>query len=104
MIQTDSQKETAYSVLDPSGLEPKRSAIPLSPRIPDLSDKVIYCVSQHIAGADVLLQKVADALSRSMPGVKTVYRRRSSAYMTDEPELWEEIIAKADGVIYGCGA
>lgn len=104
MIQKDFRNEMAYSVLDPRGLERKRSAIPLSPRIPDLTDKVIYCVSQHIAGADSLLQKVADALPRYIPRVKAVYKRRSSAYMTDDPELWDEIVAKADGVIYGCGA
>ena len=98
------KNETLYAVLDPTGKEPKRPSFPLSPRIPDLSDKVIYCVSQYIAGADILLQKIAEALPRYVPRVNAVYRRRTSSYMTDDPELWDEILEKADGVIYGCGA
>jgi hypothetical protein len=104
MLQKDFGNETSYSVLDPAGLERKRSVIPPSPRIPDLTDKVIYCVSQHIAGADSLLERVADALPRTVPRIKSVYRRRNSSFMTDEPELWDEIAEKADGVIYGCCA
>ena len=104
MIQRDFETRKPYPVLDPRGIEPKRSSFLLSPRIPDLTDKVIYCVSQHIAGADSLLQKLAEVLPRYAPRVNAVYKRRSSAYMTDDSELWDEIVEKADGVIYGCGA
>jgi hypothetical protein len=104
MIQRDFKNRNTYTVLDPRGIEPKRSSFHLSPRIPDLTDKVIYCVSQHIAGADILLRKIAEALPRHVSRVKAVYKRRTSAYMTDDTELWDEIAEKADGVIYGCGA
>jgi hypothetical protein len=104
MVNRDMIDEVVYSVLDPTGLQQGSISAPLAARIPDLQDKVIYCVSQHIAGSDILLQKLAKALPQRLPRVKTVYKRRSSAYMSDDPELWEEIVKEADGVIYGCGA
>jgi hypothetical protein len=100
----DSPDEMAYEALNPCGLKRKTVSISLAPRLSDLSAKVIYCVSQHIAGADEFLSRLALALPRLYPGVRTAYRRRTSAYMTDDPELREIIASEADGVIYGCGA
>jgi hypothetical protein len=93
-----------FEVLNPSGLEHEVTPAPLAPRILDLTGKVVYCVSQHIGGADVFLRKVADALPLSAPGVRAVYKRKESAYMSDDPELWAEIRKEADALIYGCAA
>jgi hypothetical protein len=98
------KNETAYAVLNPSGLQRPVESIPLSDRLPELGGKVIYCISQYIGGADTFLEKVAKAIPEFAPGIKTVFRRKPAAYMTDDPELWDEIEAEADAVIYGCGA
>ena len=99
-----SRNDLTFTVLNPSGL--KREVVPttLAARIPDPNGRVIYCVSQHIGGADVFLKKVAETLPQVVPGVKAIYERRKTAYMTDDPELWSVITKKADAVIYGCGA
>ncbi len=99
-----SKNEPAFTVLNPSGLKQEVGPVTMAPRIPDLKGKVIYCISQHIGGADVFLKKVAEALPRIAPGVEAVYERRETAYMTDDPELWNALTKKADAVIYGCGA
>ena len=99
-----SRDDPAFAVLNPCGLKKEAAPTALSPRIPDLTGKVIYCISQHIGGADVFLKKVADALPQIAPGMKTIYKRRETAYMTDDSDLWSVIAKEADAVIYGCGA
>jgi hypothetical protein len=99
-----SKNDPAFTVLNPSGLKQEVGPVTLAPRIPDLKGKVIYCVSQHVGGADVFLKKVAEALPRVVPGAKAIYERRTTAYMTDDPELWNALAKNADAVIYGCGA
>lgn len=104
MERQGSQNDGTFTVLNPMGLQRLVESIPLSDRIPELGGKVIYCISQYIGGADVFLEKVATILPEYAPGVRTVFRRKPAAYMTDDPELWNEIEAEADAVIYGCGA
>jgi len=91
-------------VLNPSGLKREVTPIPMAPRIPDLRDQVVYCVSQYVGGADIFLKRVADALPQYVSGVKAVYKRKETPYATDDSELWDEIVKEADAVIYGCGA
>ena len=99
-----SDKEATFTVLNPSGTQNEALSVPLAARIQDLSGKVVYCISQVIAGSDVFLKKIADALPRYAPGVKAVFVHKSTAYMSDDPELWDEIVKEGDAVIYGCGA
>jgi len=99
-----SKEDHPLAVLDPSGIKRETTIIPLAPRISDLTDKVVYCISQYVGGADIFLKKVADALPQYIHGVKAIYKRKPSAYSTDDPELWDEITKQADAVIYGCGA
>ena len=99
-----SKNVPAFAVLNPSGREKEVVPLPLAERRSDLEGKVVYCISQHVGGASVFLAKVAEVLPRHIPGVKTIYVPKSTAYMTDEPELWDEIRAKEAAFIYGCGA
>ena len=101
-----SKGDHLFEVLNPSGLMGEEALIPLAlaARIPDLTGKVVYCVSQYVGGADVFLKKIADALPHYIPQVKAVYRRKTTPYMTDDPRLWDEIIKEANAVIYGCAA
>ena len=99
-----SKGDHLFEVLNPSGLMGKEALVPLAARVPDLTGKVVYCVSQYVGGADAFLKKIADALPHYVPQVKAVYRRKTTAYMTDDPELWDEMLKEADAVIYGCGA
>ena len=96
--------EGTYKVLNPLGEAKEAEPIPLAPRVPDLSGKVVYCISQYVGGADIFISKVASILPRIAPGVTAVYKRKPGAYMSDDPDLWEEVSEKADAVIYGCGA
>jgi hypothetical protein len=99
-----SKGDHLFEVLNPSGLMREAALAHLAARVPNLTSKVVYCVSQYVGGADVFLKKIADALPHYVPQVKAVYRRKTTAYMADDTELWDEIVKDADAVIYGCAA
>ena len=93
-----------YRALNPRGIMPEVTLTPLSLRPADLNGKVVYCVSQHVGGADLFLEKVAEAFPAYAPGVKAVFRSKQAVYMSDEEDLWEEIAREADALVYGCAA
>jgi len=99
-----SEGDHLFEVLNPSGLMREAALAHLAARVPNLTSKVVYCVSQYVGGADVFLKKIADALPYYVPQVKAVYRRKTTPYMTDDPGLWDEIEKEANAVIYGCAA
>jgi hypothetical protein len=94
----------AFAVLNPSGKERHVAPTPPAQRRGDLEGKVVYCISQHVGGASSFLKRVAEVLPQYIPGVIAKYMPKSTAYMTDDPELWDEIRAKGAAFIYGCGA
>jgi len=98
------QEEPEYEVVDPTG-EALAAALRVpNARLPDLSGKVVFCISQVIGGADTFIEWISLLLPEFAPGAKTVFVRRESTYMADEPALWARVEAEADAVIYGCGA
>ena len=97
-------KEMLFEASNPRGIKPEVKEIPLVPRVPNLADKVVYCISQTFGGADTFIQKVSDVLPQYTPGVRAEFRKKPAFYGTDDPELWEEVAREADAFIYGCGA
>lgn len=104
LIQIVNNSEPTFAVFDPSGKE--RLVDPIGPaeRRGDLEGKVVYCISQRVGQSNAFIKKVAEELPRYIPGVTARYVARSTSYMADEPELWDEIRAKGAAFIYGCGA
>ena len=104
MASEDLKTTKVYTVLNPCGKQKEAIPVPMARRIEDLEGKVVYCISQFVGGADTFMKKVAEALPQQASGVKSVYKRKPASYMTDDPNLWDEIKEKAHAVIYGCGA
>jgi hypothetical protein len=98
------EKKFTYAVMNPLGESSQAEPVPLTKRLAGLNGKVVYCVSQIIMGSEIFIEKMAALLPEYAPGVKVKCVRKPAAYMTDDPELWDEIAAEADAVIYGCGA
>ena len=96
--------EISYSALNPRGIQPSVEVTYPTPRISDLKDKVVYCVSQHVRGTDIFVRKVAELLPAYASGVKAVYVDKPDFFSTDVPELWHEIAEKADAIIYAAAA
>ena len=98
------QKPATYAVLNPLGEAKTTESLALAERPGNLRGKVVYCVSQIIMGSEIFMDKMAALLPDYAPGVIVKSVRKPAAYMTDDPELWDEIADEADAVIYGCGA
>ncbi len=96
--------EPAFAVLNPSGKEKLVDPMGLAERRGDLEGKNVYCISQLVGQSSVVMKRIAEDLPQYIPGVTTKYVAKSTAYMADDPELWDEIKAKGAAFIYGCGA
>ncbi len=97
-------KEATYAVLNPAGIKPSVGMTSLAPRISSLSGKTVYCVSQHVRGADTFQNKVVELLPQYAPGVKAIYIDKPDSFGVDSPELWDEIAAKGNALIYAAAA
>jgi hypothetical protein len=96
--------EPTYAVLNPQGIKPDVKQFALTPRLTDFNGKTVYVISQHVGDADIFLKKVTKLLPQYLPGVKAVYKDKPSAYMTNDPELWDETAKNAQAYIYGAAA
>lgn len=89
--------------LNPRGVPPPITLIPMAERLPTLDGKTVYLVDTGFHGSDALLTQVAGWFSRNMPSVTTVFRRKAGPYAEDDPKLWAEIKAKGNAVIMAVG-
>ncbi len=92
------------AVLDPRGqptgvFEPSSMAS----RLETLNGKTVYLVDVGFGGGFEFLEEVTRWLSRSVPALKTVLRRKRGNMFLDDPELWAEIKDKGHAVIFGVG-
>lgn len=89
--------------LNPRGVPPPITLIPMATRLTTLDSKTVYLVDTGFHGSDALLTQVAGWFSRNMPSVTTVFRRKAGPYAEDDPKLWAEIKAKGNAVIMAVG-
>jgi len=97
-------KEIVYTALNPRGIQTARAVKAPSPRLNSLNGMVVYCVSQHVRGTDTFVRKLVEQLPNYAPGVKPVYKDKPDFFGADVPDLWDEIAAKANALIYSAAA
>jgi hypothetical protein len=90
-----------YEVLNPRGFIPEIKQVSPSPRVQELNGKVVYVIDSGIYGTYVFTRKVAEMLPNYFPGVKVFYREKPSYWMSDDPELWDEVKKNGHAFIYG---
>jgi hypothetical protein len=89
--------------LNPRGVPPPITLIPMATRLSTLDGKTVYLVDTGFHGSDALLEQVAGWFSRNKPSVTTVFRRKAGPYAEDDPKLWAEIKEKGNAVIMAVG-
>jgi len=105
----DQKKSTVTSggpkleVLNPRGLPPPITLIPMAKRLDTLDGKTIYLVSDGFPGADAFLNQISIWFKKNMPSVTTVYRLKAGGFADDDPKLMAELKDKANGVIMAIG-
>lgn len=92
--------------LNPKGIPPAITLLPMAPRRPEFSSlagKTIYMVDIGFNNGDVFFQEMQRWFKEHMPSVKTIYRRKAGDYPQDDPQLWAEVKAAGAAVIMGVG-
>jgi hypothetical protein len=90
--------EPLYKVLNPTGNPPPIERKAMAPRPSSLNGKTIYLVDVTFDNGDKFLQQMQAWMAVHMPEVKTVFRVKKGAYVTDDPDLWKEI-KSVDGMM-----
>lgn len=89
--------------LNPKGMPPSITLLPLAPRFSSLDNKTIYMVDIGFNNGNVFFQEMQRWFKENMPSVKTIYRRKDGDYPQDDPKLWAEVKASGAAVIMGVG-
>ncbi len=99
--------KSAMAQLTVVGMDPKPVPAverkPLAPRLDTLNGKTIYIINNNFSGGEVLGPVIADWFAKNMPQVKTVFKDKKGSFGEDDPELWQEIKAKASAMIHEFG-
>jgi hypothetical protein len=108
--KTDQAKKNAASsggpkieVLNPRGIPPPITLVPMAKRLDSLDGKTIYLVSDGFPGADAFLNQISIWFKKNMPSVTTVYRLKAGGFADDDPKLMAEIKDKGNAVIMAIG-
>jgi hypothetical protein len=95
--------EVKLIALNPRGIPPPITLIPMAPRLASLDGKTVYLVSDGFPGADHFLDQVGIWFKKNMPNVTTVYRLKAGGFADDDPKLNAEIKEKGQAVIMAIG-
>ena len=86
-------------------LEGSGAGIPswsMAPRLDSLDGKTVYLVNQGFGGSDLFMEQLQGWFAEHMPSVKTVLKRKTGfIFRDDTTDLWKEIKANGDAVIFG---
>jgi len=91
------------TALNPRGVPPPITLIPMAKRLDSLDGKTVYLVSDGFPGADQFLDQVGIWFKNNMPSVTTVYRLKAGGFADDDPKLNAEIKEKGQAVIMAIG-
>jgi hypothetical protein len=100
---TMGEKEAQYSALNPRGLRQVIDRIPIVPRLPELSGKVVYVVGLKTEKLAVFCKSLTEQFAAYAPGVKAILEMKQGFFTADEPELWDKVVENADAVIVAVG-
>jgi hypothetical protein len=89
--------------LNPRGMPPPITLVPMAPRLSSLDGKTIFLVSDGFPSADLFLGQVALWFKKNMPSVMTEYRLKAGGFADDDPKLNAEVKAKGNAVIMAIG-
>jgi hypothetical protein len=105
MAQLTTQPARALrTVLDPRG-QPTAEVqpSPLAPRLDTLEGKTVYMVDIGFGGGYDFLEEAAAWLHRNIPSIRIELRHKRGNMFLEDAELFSEIKAKGDAVIFGVG-
>jgi hypothetical protein len=81
---------------------PVPSSSNLAKRLDTLEHKTIYLIDNGFGGGSEFMLQLQKWFAKHMPSVTTIARRKTGhVFADDTTDLWDEIKAKGDAVVYG---
>ena len=96
-------EQRTLTVLNPVGSPSPTPLIPMAPRLDSLEGKTIYIVDVMYPLTHQLFEEMQKVLSEKYPKTKWVVKSKAGTYFDNDPKLWEEVKAQAQGMIIGVG-
>ncbi len=96
-------EQRVITVLNPVGSPSPTPLIPMAPRLDTLEGKTIYIVDVMYPLTHQLFEEMQKVLSEKYPKTTWVVKSKAGTYFDNDQKLWEEIKAKAQGMIIGVG-
>ncbi len=74
----------------------------MAQRLDSLNGKTVYLVNQGFGGSALFMEQLQAWFAQHMPTVKTVVKRKTGfIFRDDTKDLWKEIKANGDAVVFG---
>ena len=96
-------EKAKVTVYNPLGQPPAIKRVPMAPRIDDLKGKTIYIVDTGFTDTHQLFTEMQKLLKERYPQTTFIVRKKIGTYFENDPDLWNEIKEKGDGMIMGVG-
>jgi hypothetical protein len=87
-----------YEVLDPRGIKQNIQRFALCPRLQSLEGKTIYFIAQD---RPTFTEEVSKRMQTIYPESRIVFKNKPSWIKSDDSALKEEVLQKADAMVYG---
>ena len=100
---TQRPEQQVITVLNPVGSPSPTPLIPMAPRLDTLDGKTIYIVDVMYPLTHQLFEEIQKVFSERYPKPNWVVKSKTATYFDNDQKLWEEIKAKAQGMIIGVG-
>ncbi len=100
---TQKPEQRKITVLNPVGSPSPTPLIPMAPRLNTLEGKTIYIVDVMYPLTHQLFEEIQKVMSERYPKTNWVVKSKAGTYFDNDQKLWEEIKAKAQGMIIGVG-
>jgi hypothetical protein len=100
---TQTPEKQVITVLNPVGSAAPTPLIPMAPRLDTLEGKTIYIVDVMYPLTHQLFEEIQKVFSERYPKTNWVVKSKAGTYFDNDQKLWEEIKAKAQGMIIGVG-
>jgi hypothetical protein len=96
-------QDDKLTVMNPRGIKPAIRRIPMADRPETLEGKTIYLVDSRFPRTRAFVEEMFKVFTEKYPRTNWVFRDKFGGYMDDDPDLWDEIKEKGDGMIMTVG-
>ena len=100
----NSAASNRITVLNPEIPNKVVARAPLIRRLDTVDGKTIWFVSENwgeVESTAIFFDELQKWFAKNHPTTKLVFKVKSGSFMSDDPELWKQLVANADAAILG---